>query len=60
MNAEATDQFAQLKTSGVEKLFSYPFLCCGVAALAKIGKKSRGDVQIDAGAKVVVLTFELL
>jgi hypothetical protein len=58
--AEATDQFGALQAGGVVKLFSHPFLCCGVAALAKIGKKVRGDVQIDAGTKATILTFELL
>jgi hypothetical protein len=59
-DAEATDQFGQLKAGGVEKLFSHPVLCCGVAALAKIGKKSRGDAQIDMNSKSTVISFELI
>jgi hypothetical protein len=58
--AEATSEFDQMKASGVNRLFSHPFLCCGLAALARIGRKCRGDLQVDASAKTTVITFELL
>ncbi len=58
--AEATNEFSQLRNAGVVKLFSHPFLCCGVAALAKIGRKCRGDVQVDANNRSTVITFDLI
>ncbi len=59
-NAEATEQFAQLQEQGVKKLFSHPFLCCGIAALAKIGTIARGEIMVDAVSKTTTLTFVLM
>jgi hypothetical protein len=49
-----------LKEQGVKKLFSHPFMCTGLAALSRLGVKSRGDVQVDAVTKGVTVNFELV
>ena len=39
-NAVGSPEFAMLKERGVEKLFSHPFMCTGVAALSRMGTQS--------------------
>ena len=60
INAVGSAEFASLREKGVEKLFSHPVLCTGIAALARLGLKTRGDVTIDPAAKVQTVTFEVL
>lgn len=59
-NAAGTPEFAGLKQHGVEKLFSHPFLCTGIAALAKMGIKAHGNVEVDIVDNTQIITFELL
>jgi hypothetical protein len=59
-NSVGTPEFAMAKKQGVEKLFSHPFLCTGLAALSKLGLKSRGSVEVDPDTRGTVVTFELL
>jgi hypothetical protein len=49
-----------LKEQGAKKLFSHPFLCTGLAALSRLGFRSRGNVEVDATTKAVVVDFELV
>ncbi len=60
LNAVGTSEFGALQEQGVEKLFSHPFYCVGLAALARLGCKARGTVELDKAAKTYVITFELL
>jgi len=60
VNAVGTPEFSAIKESGVEKLFSHPFYCAGLAVLARLGVKARGDVLIDKTAKCHVITYELV
>lgn len=59
-NAVGTPEFAMMKQHGVEKLFSHPVLCTGLAAASKLGFKSRGSVEVDPATNGTVVTFELL
>ncbi|NMB88362.1 MAG: hypothetical protein GYA17_08365 [Chloroflexi bacterium] len=59
-NAVGTPEFAQVLEHGVEKLFSHPFLCAGLAALARMGCKARGNVVVDSANHSYLVTFELL
>jgi hypothetical protein len=59
-NAVGTPEFAMLKERGVEKLFSHPFFCAGLAAFARLGLKARGNVETDVAAKRQVITYELI
>lgn len=60
VNAVGTQEFAALQEKGVEKLFSHPFYCAGQAALARLGCKARGSVEIDKAHNSHVIRFELL
>jgi hypothetical protein len=60
VNAVGTPEFSALKENGVEKLFSHPFYCAGLAVLARLGVKARGDVLIDKAAKSHIVTFEIV
>lgn len=59
-NAVGTPEFAMMKEHGVEKAFSHPFFCAGLASLTRLGLKARGSVEIDATAKRYVITYELI
>ncbi len=59
-NAIGSPEFAMLKERGVEKLFSHPFLCTGIAALTKMGIKARGNVAVDKATNTQTITFDLL
>ncbi len=59
-HAVGSPEYAMLKERGVEKLFSHPFLCTGIAALARMGIKARGNVEVDKAANSQTITFELL
>jgi hypothetical protein len=59
LNAVGTPEFAALKEKGVEKLFSHPFYCVGLAALARLGCKARGSVEIDQAHNNQIISFEL-
>jgi hypothetical protein len=59
-NAAGTPEFAAVQSRGVEKLFFQPYFCTGLAALARLGQKARGTVEINAAAKSQTVTFELL
>ena len=59
-NAAGSPEFASLKEHGVEKLFSHPYLCTGIAALARMGIKARGNVEVDKATNTQTITFELL
>jgi len=59
-NAVGSLEYAMLKERGVEKLFSHPFLCTGIAALSRMGFKARGNVEIDKVTNTQTITFELL
>ena len=59
-HAAGSPEFAMLKERGVEKLFSHPFLCAGIAALARMGIKARGSVEVNKAAISQTITFELL
>ena len=60
LNAIGMPEFINVQDHGVEKLFSHPFLCTGLAALARSGVKARGKVELDKAAKSQIVTFELL
>ncbi len=60
VNAVGTPEFADLVEKGVEKLFSHPFYCVGLAALSRLGCKARGTVEIDKAHNNHVVRFELL
>ncbi len=60
VNAVGTAEFADLQEKGVEKLFSHPFYCAGLAALARQGCKARGSVEIDRAHNTHLIRFELL
>lgn len=60
LNAMGMAEFTILQEHGVEKLFSHPFLCTGLVALARLGVKARGTVELDKAAKSQTVTFELL
>jgi hypothetical protein len=60
LNAVGMPEFINVQDHGVEKLFSHPFLCTGLAALARSGVKARGMVELDKAAKSQIVTFELL
>ena len=59
-NAMGSLEYAMLKERGVEKLFSHPFLCTGIAAMARMGLKARGNVDIDKATNSQTITFDLL
>jgi hypothetical protein len=59
-NAVGTPEFLGIQEHGVEKLFSHPFYCAGLAVLARLGVKARGDVMIDKAAKSHIVTFEIV
>jgi len=59
-NAIGSAEFAMLKERGVEKLFSHPFLCAGIAALARMGIKARGNFEVDKATNIQTISFELL
>lgn len=60
-NAVGTIEFGTLqKDHGVEKIFSNPFMCVGIAGLARIGVKTRGKVEFDIPNKTQVITFEVV
>lgn len=58
--AVGTAEFNLMKERGVEKLFSHPFLCVGIAALSRLGYKARGSVDVDPVAQATTVSFELL
>jgi hypothetical protein len=60
LNALGMPEWANLQDHGVEKLFSHPYLCTALAALARSGIKARGKVELDKAAKSQIVTFELL
>ncbi len=60
ISAVGTSEFADLVEKGVEKLFSHPFYCVCLAALARLGCKARGTVEIDKARNNQVFCFELL
>ncbi len=60
VNAVGTPEFAALQEKGVEKLFSQPYYCAGLAALARQGCKVRGSVEVDKSHNSQVVRFELL
>lgn len=60
INSVGVAEFAALRERGVEKLFSHPVLCAGIAALGRLGLKTRGDVAIDVATKTQIVTFEIL
>lgn len=60
VNAVGTPEFTALQEKGVEKLFSQPFYCAGLAALARLGCKARGSVEIDKAHNSQVIRFDLL
>lgn len=60
VNAVGTPEFSGLVEHGVEKLFSHLFYCAGLAVLARLGTKARGEVFIDKAAKSHVITFETM
>ncbi len=57
---KTAEQFSQLKAGGVGRLFSHPVLCSGIAALARIGRQCRGNVQVDAASASTTITFEMI
>ena len=58
--AVGSPEFSQLRASGVEKLFSHPFLCAGLAALKRLGVKSRAEIEIDVPNSRQVIRYEFL
>lgn len=58
-HAIGSPELASVKQSGVGKLFSHPFLCVCLAALARVGVKATGDVDIDPATHTQVVTFNL-
>ena len=59
-NAVGIPEFSAMMEKGVEKVFSNPFYCAGLAALSRQGSKARGNIEIDKAAKSYIVTFELL
>ena len=59
-NAVGTPEFSRLIQSGMDKLFFHPYMCAGLAALARMGVKARWEVTLDAATSGQMVTFELL
>ncbi len=59
INAVGTAEFSALQEKGVEKLFSQPFYCAGLAALSRQGCKVRGTVALDKAQNSQVVRFEM-
>lgn len=51
---------ALIKQHGITKLFSNPYMCMCLSALAKVGKKSRWLYENDVAGNKQIITFELL
>jgi hypothetical protein len=58
--AVSAQELAELPPKGVKRLFSHPFMCTGMAVLARIGRKARWDVVLDPAGANETITFDLL
>ncbi|HEX2981839.1 MAG TPA: hypothetical protein VHO48_16380 [Anaerolineaceae bacterium] len=59
-NAVGVPEYVGLRAQGLEKPFSHPFYCTGLAALARLGKRARGNVEMDLASKTAVITYDIL
>jgi hypothetical protein len=46
LNSNVAQQYSALQKQGAEKIFADPYLCSGIAGLAKMGVKVRGEVKV--------------
>ncbi len=53
-------EFALLEQRGVKRIFSHPFMSAGVAALSRLGQKTRWTVAVDPAGGNETITFDLL
>lgn len=61
VNAVGFVEFGMLiKEHGITKMFSHPFLCTGIAALNRLGVRSRSNVAFDDENKGFVVSYELI
>jgi hypothetical protein len=58
--AISAPEFALLAERGVKKIFSHPFMSAGVAALSRLGVKTRWNVEVDPAGGNETVTFELM
>ncbi|OGO09175.1 MAG: hypothetical protein A3K46_03625 [Chloroflexi bacterium RBG_13_60_9] len=58
--AVSMPEFDLLQQKGVKKLFSHPFMCTGVAVLARMGQKVRWTVEIDPAGGNETITYDLM
>jgi hypothetical protein len=54
------NEMKALQARGIRKFFAHPFLCAGLAALARTGIKTRANLVIDANNKDTTITFEYI
>jgi actin-like ATPase involved in cell morphogenesis len=59
-NVVGFPETVMMKERGVEKAFSNPFFCAGLAALARLGLKVRGSLDIDVANRRFIVTYEVI
>ncbi len=59
-HAVGVPEFKLLMDMGVEKPFSHPFMCAGLAALARLGRRARPTLELDVTNQTYTITFEML
>jgi hypothetical protein len=52
-------EFVLLEQRGVKRDFSHPFMCAGMAALARLGQKARWTTAVDPAGGSELITFDL-
>ncbi len=59
-DAVGLENYIAIEEMGVEKPFSNPIYCTGLAALARLGLRARATTEVDMEKKTFTATFKVL